>query len=934
MASTDASSASAPPIRLRGVRQNNLRGIDVDFPYDRLTVVTGVSGSGKSSLVYDTLYAEGQRRYVESFSAYARQFLERMPRPAADRIDDLPPAVAVEQANPVRTSRSTVGTMTEMTDHLKLLFAKAATLHCRGCGEPVVFEDAGHVADAVAALPQGTRVTLTFPLPPSGGLPFEEQAKGLRAAGLARILDPGTGDVHDVGEVAEPAPDAPPLEIVADRFVAGGVERTRVLGSAEQAMRLGRDRAALHVEGGRVQRFSHALHCAACDIAYRPAQANLFSFNSPLGACPTCRGFGRTVEMDVDAMIPDQGKSLEKGAVRPWTTRATRPERRDLERFCAKRMIRMDVPWRHLPAAHRKEIVEGAEGFDGLAGWMKWLETKTYKMHVRVLLSRYRRYALCADCKGTRRRADSLLWRLARRNVHEWETEPVERTLERVRSLLLPPHVEAVAKVVREAIEARLSYLTEVGLGYLTLDRATRTLSGGEFQRVNLATALGAALVNTLYVLDEPSVGLHARDTGRLLSILRKLRDRGNTLVVVEHDPETIGAADHVVDLGPGAGEQGGTVLFAGPLAELAASPASITARFLRGEERIRRADREPRRSRGDLVVGGCTGHNLKDVDLRIPVGLLTAVCGVSGGGKSSLVTETLFPAMERHLGRPADVPLPHRALLGADRFKQCRLVDQTPIGRTPRSNPATYTGAMTHVRNLLGRSPDAKRMRLSPKSFSFNSRGGRCPACEGAGQELLEMQFLADVYVPCAECEGRRFKPEVLEVRYRGRTVNDVLGMTVEEALAFFHRDDVLERKLAATLQPLRDVGLSYLRLGQSATTLSGGEAQRMKLAGHLGRTGGRTLFLFDEPTTGLHLADVKTLLACLDRLVDDGHTVVVVEHHLSVIAAADHVIEVGPEGGEAGGRIVAAGPPADVARGATPTAPFLARELASRNP
>jgi excinuclease ABC subunit A len=919
------------------VRQNNLRGIDVDCPYDRLTVVTGVSGSGKSSLVFDTLYAEGRRRYVETFSAYARQFLERMPRPAVDRVDDLPPAVAVEQANPVRTSRSTVGTMTELTDHLKLLFAKAATLHCGTCGAPVVVEDARHVADAVAALPEGSRITLTFPMPPSGGLPFLEQAKGLRAAGLSRVLD-GAGVVRDVGEIDD-RPDGP-LDVVADRFVAGRVERSRVLGSAEQAFRFGRDRAALRLEDGRTLKFSRALHCAACDVAYRPAEANLFSFNSPLGACPTCRGFGRTIEMDVDAMIPDPSKTLAGGAVRPWTTRATRPERKALERFCARRMIPMDLPWRRLAAAHRKAIVEGTETFKdgawveepdsfyGLAGWMRWLETKTYKMHVRVLLSRYRKYALCRDCGGTRRRPESLLWRLGGRNVHQWETAPIESSLASLRALAFTPQVEETAKIVREAIDARLTYLVEVGLGYLTLDRATKTLSGGEFQRVNLATALGAALVNTLYVLDEPSVGLHARDTSRLLAILHKLRDRGNTLVVVEHDPDTIAAADHVIDLGPGAGEHGGTVLFQGPLDELRGSATSITARFLRGEDRVRTGAAARRRPKGEIVVGGCTGNNLKDVDLRVPVGCLTAVCGVSGGGKSSLVTGTLFPAMERRLGRPADEPLPHRALLGAERFRECRLIDQSPIGRTPRSNPATYAGAMTHLRNLLGRTPDAKRMRLSPKSFSFNSRGGRCPACEGAGQEMLEMQFLADVFVPCAECEGRRFKPEVLEVKFRGKTVNDVLDMTVDDAVAFFDGEELLERKLRATLEPLAGVGLGYLRLGQSATTLSGGEAQRLKLSGHLGRAGGRTLFLFDEPTTGLHLADVKTLLACLARLVDAGHTVVVVEHHLAVIAAADHVIEVGPEGGDAGGRIVAEGTPEEVARGATPTAPFLARE------
>ncbi len=942
VAAAAVTEVDSPPIRLRGVRQNNLKGIDVDFPYDRLTVVTGVSGSGKSSLVFDTLYAEGQRRYVESFSAYARQFLERMARPAADRIDDLPPAVAVEQANPVRTSRSTVGTMTELTDHLKLLFAKAATLHCRGCGRPVVMEDASHVADSIGALDAGTRVTLTFPLPAAGGLPFEEQAKGLRAAGLPRVRDALSGAVRDVSEVREPAPDDPPLEVVVDRFVAGSTERSRVLDSAEQALRLGGGRANVHVEGGEPIPFSSGLHCARCDITYRPAVANLFSFNSPLGACPTCRGFGRTIEMDVQQMVPDPTKSLARGAIRPWSTKRTRPERRDLEAFCTRSRIPMEVAWSELAEEHRHAIVEGAPGFYGLRGWMKWLETKTYKMHVRVLLARYRAYIECTDCHGTRRRPESLLWKLGGRNVHEWETLPVERALDELRALRLPPQTEEIARVVRDAIDARFAYLVDVGLGYLTLDRATRTLSGGEFQRVNLATALGAALVNTLYVLDEPSVGLHPADTERLLRILHKLRDRGNTLVVVEHDPDTIRAADHVVDLGPGAGEQGGEVLYQGPFAELAASPRSITARFLRGEERVRRRGdvhgsvRRP--GAGELVLRGATGHNLRDLDVHIPIGCLVAFAGPSGSGKSSLVTGTLHPALSRAIGQPAGgEPLSFRALDGASRFRDVELVDQSPIGRTPRSNPATYSGAMTYIRKLLGGTEQAKRMRLSPKSFSFNSRGGRCSVCEGAGAELLEMQFLADVFVPCPECGGKRFKPEVLEVRFRGRNVDDILRMTIDEAIAFFDGAEPAETKMRAALEPLSQVGAGYLRLGQSATTLSGGEAQRLKLSAHLPRGGvarstGRTLFLFDEPTTGLHLADVRTLLTCLHRLVDHGNTVVVIEHHLSVLASADHLIELGPGGGDRGGWIVARGTPEEVAAvPGSPTAPFLQRELAS---
>ncbi len=941
-------SAAAPapePIRLRGVRQNNLKGVDVDLPYDALTVVTGVSGSGKSSLVFDTLYAEGQRRYVESFSAYARQFLERLPRPNADAIEGLPPAVAVEQRNPVRTTRSTVGTMTELTDHLKLLFAKAATLVCPGCGRPVRRESASQVADAFDALAAGARVSIVFPLPDAGGLPWREQAGALAANGLARVLGAGDARPQEAAALAE-RPEGP-VDVVVDRVVAGRTARTRVLESAEQALRFGRGRAALRHEDGTRAAFSDALHCATCDRAFRDATPNLFSFNSPLGACPDCRGFGRTIDLDPAQVVPDESLSLARGAVRPWTTPRTRGERKALLEFALAQEIPTDVPWRKLLARHRAAVLDGQGGFGGVRGWMRRLEAKSYKMHVRVLLARYRRYVECAACGGTRRRAEALAWRLDGLHVHAWETQPIADALARLRALDLPPAVAEVAAVVREGIESRLTYLVDVGLGYLTLDRATRTLSGGEFQRVNLATALGAALVNTLYVLDEPSVGLHARDTHRLLAILRGLRDRGNTLVVVEHDPDTIEAADHVVDLGPGAGEHGGRVLFAGPLGALRADTASLTARFLRGEESVRTRAAASRKPLGRLTLTGARGHNLQRVTLDLPTGCLVAVVGVSGSGKSTLVTDTLVPAVTRALGAGGDEPLPHDALLGLEAFARCDLVDQTPIGRTPRSNPASYCGALTPLRALFARTETARRLGLGPNAFSWNGRGGRCAACEGAGVIALEMQFLADVAVPCEECGGKRFKPDVLLVRYRGRDVNEVLDLPVDEALRFFDADAAaaecgpagrsLARKVVAALEPLAAVGLGYLRIGQSATTLSGGEAQRLKLAGHLkqargSRTGRgrRTLFVLDEPTTGLHLADVRTLLACLERLADAGHTVVVVEHHLSVVAAADHVVELGPEGGAGGGRIVAAGTPEEIARGDTPTAPFLRHELA----
>lgn len=918
------------PIRLRGVRQNNLRGIDVDIPYGRLTVVTGVSGSGKSSLAFDTLYAEGRRRYVESFSAYARQFFDRLPRPAADRIDDLPPAVAVEQRNPVRTSRSTVGTMTELLDHLKVLFAKLAVLHCDSCGAEVHPEGAADLADAFERLDDGTRALVAFPAPPDGGLPWAQQVGGLRAAGFVRWVSSSGGAAQPLEVDARP-PEGTAVEIVVDRVVAGRTSRSRLLDAAEQALRHGRGTATLHAVDGDVQRFSNTLHCAPCDRHYRAARPNLFSFNSPLGACETCKGFGAVLGLDPAKVVPDRTLSLDQGAIRPWTTPRMGGERARLREFCSDHDIPLDVPFGRLDEDDQDAVLHGANGYGGVAGWMGRLEQKAYKMRVRVMLARYRGQHTCSDCGGTRRRASALGWRLLGHTIADFEHVPIAEVRRLLETLAGGGARRAVAEVVLDGALARLRYLDEVGLGYLTLARQTKTLSGGEFQRVNLATALGAALVHTLYVLDEPSIGLHPRDADRLLGILGRLRDRGNTLVVVEHDPDTIRAADHVLDIGPGAGRLGGELQFAGPLDELLRRDTP-TARFLRGDERVEAPPAAPPADEGELVLTGCTGHNLQDVELRLPRGRLTVVCGVSGSGKSSLLVGTLHPAVRRALGDSADTPLPYASLSGASAFARCDLVDQSPIGRTPRSNPATYSGAIRPLRKLFAATPDAKRRRLSAKRFSFNDRRGRCPACDGAGYETLEMQFLADVHVLCAECEGRRFRPEVLEVRYRGLDFHETLQLTVDEALAHFDGGGD-ERAVRAKLEPLAAVGLGYLSLGQAGTTLSGGEAQRLKLATHLPSRritrSKRGLFVFDEPTTGLHLSDVRTLLACLRRLVDAGHTAVVIEHHLSVLAAADHVVELGPEGGAGGGRIVAEGTPEQIARGDTATAPFLAAEL-----
>jgi len=900
----------------------------VDFPLDALTVVSGVSGSGKSSLVLDTLYAEGQRRYVESFSSYARQFLERMDRPDADLIEGIPPAVAIEQRNTVRTSRSTVGTMTEVHDYLKLLWARAGTVHCAGCDRPVTVDEPAAVAAALAALPAGTRVLLTFPLPRGGDLPWEVCVGGLRTVGLTRLLVGGR--IEEVDRIAEPGPRDPAPEVVVDRLAAGGAKRGRVIDSVETAYRLGRGRAALHPEGLPPRRFSRALHCADCDLPARTPVPNSFSFNSPLGACETCKGFGRIVDLDPALVVPDPTLTLAGGAVKPWSTPSTEEERRDLARACRAAGVPLDVAWRALPEEARRLVYDGdGTRWYGVRGWFRWLEKKAYKMHVRVLLSRYRSYETCGPCGGSRLRPESRLVRVGGRSLPEACALPVAAARGFFDALRLPRDRAAVAAVLLREVRARLGYLCEVGLEYLTLDRQSRTLSGGEAQRVNLTTALGSSLVNTLYVLDEPSVGLHPRDTERLLGILEGLRDRGNTLVVVEHDPDVIRRADHLVDLGPGPGERGGEVVYAGPVEGAAAEPRSLTGAWLSGRAGLRLppARRAPP---AWLRLRGAAANNLRDLDVEVPLGVVCGVSGVSGSGKSSLVEGVLVPAVLRALGRPAREAGPCRSLEGAGALGDCVLVDQSPIGRTPRSNPATYVGAWTPVRKAFAATPDARSRRFSASTFSFNSAGGRCERCEGAGHETLEMQFLADVFVPCPDCRGARFRPEVLRVRLRGKTVDEVLRFTVEEALRFFDGTAAV----AAALRPLADFGLGYLRLGQPATTLSGGEAQRLKLAAHLGPGGtpggGGILFVLDEPTTGLHPADVEVLLRGLRRLVDLGHSVLVVEHNLDVLASCDWLLDLGPEGGAGGGRLVAAGTPEAIAAHASShTGAFLRRRL-----
>ena len=1057
-------------IVIHGARQNNLKNLTLAIPTNELVVVTGVSGSGKSSLVFDTLYAEGQRRYVETFSPYARQFLDRMDKPQVDRIDGIPPAIAIDQTNPVRTSRSTVGTMTELADHVKLAFARAGRLFCRCCGRPVRRDAPESIyADLVlrARAAWDPRLVLTFPVAVPSNFSETEVLALLERQGYTRIH--ATRETHAAARSVEKGkrPKTPEtvrvLDVVQDRFRVSNAERARVIEAIEAALRVGNGRVDMQVapspspeDGAReaspetaraqdeepVWRYSSDLHCPVCDIHYRDPVASLFSFNSPIGACETCRGFGRTIGVDWGLVVPDESKTLREGAVRPWRTQSYRECQVDLEKFARKCGIDLDTAWRELTPAERTWVIDGEGRWEdglwyGARRFFEWLETKSYKMHIRVLLSKYRAYTPCPACDGARLRTDALLWRIGTRadaeralagaprfRPHgvEWSDEtlaslpglsmhdvmllPIERARGFFEGLAQQSASgsaaldEAMTLVLGE-IRARLAYLCDVGLGYLTLDRQSRTLSGGEVQRINLTTALGTSLVNTLFVLDEPSIGLHPRDMGRVIGVMKKLRDAGNSLVVVEHDPQIMLEADRILDMGPGPGERGGEVVFFGAPGELQRA-STLTADYLSGRRRaddawrspgsanqaesLRREPREPQRFRREakdldlrksantqspprlspdeghgasIEVRGASEHNLKNVDVAFPLGRLVCVTGVSGSGKSTLVQDVLYAGLLKAKGKPTETPGAHVALLGHERVSEVVMVDQSPIGRTARSNPASYVGAFDAIRKLFADAPAAIERGYTPGTFSFNAGDGRCPTCGGNGFEHVEMQFLSDVYLRCPDCDGKRFRAEVLEVRLEGKSVADVLEMTVSEAGAFFAANSEVANRLA----PLAEVGLEYLRLGQPVPTLSGGEAQRLKLAGHLAeaastasmRRGGTRLFraavanaagretepgvsdtraqpgqrrgnagelpaqegklfLFDEPTTGLHFDDVAKLLGAFRRLIDAGHSLIVIEHNLDVIGAAQWVIDLGPEGGDAGGEILAVGTPRDI--------------------
>jgi excinuclease ABC subunit A len=966
---------TAPPdppeagcVEIRGARQNNLKGIDLDLPLGKLTVITGPSGSGKSSLAFDTIYAEGQRRYVETFSPYMRQFLDRMDKPRVDEIRGIPPAIAIEQANPVKSSRSTVGTMTEINDYLKLLMPRIARAFCPGCGRAIRPGTACSIADDVVREFAGETVLLTFWVGVPAKTDPREFFQFLQQQGYLRVWL--NGEIFRADTDKKVGRLGARVQVIQDRLTIGKETRARLVESVETALRFGKDRINFVVlETKKESPFSTGWHCAHCDLDIRPPTPGLFSFNNPLGACPTCRGFGRTIAIDLNRAIPDRRLSIVGGVVRAFQGQQFGESQKDLLRACAREEIDVRTPFEVLPKADQDFVINGEArdtGTDveelaendrwyGVCGFFKWLESKTYKMHVRVLLSRYRAYTTCPDCNGGRFQPASLNYRIVSRAQRE--TRETARTLPEIAllsiadarklfgDLVLPPN-DSTAAMLRNEVVTRLRYLCEVGLGYLTLDRSTRTLSGGEAQRVNLTTCLGASLVNTLFVMDEPSVGLHPRDVGRLVRVMHDLRDKGNTLLVVEHEEAIIRSSDHVIDIGPGRGERGGELVFSGELADLEGSCAarairhSLTADYLNGWKRIP-VPRRRRTGTTGLRITGAREHNLKNVDVEIPLGIFNCVTGVSGSGKSTLIHEVLYRNLLRTKGQPSErEPGACKSVTGAHRIGDVVMVDQSMLARTPRSTPILYLGLYDRVRELFAAQPEAMAQGLTASAFSFNSGGGRCERCCGTGFEKIEMQFLSDLYVRCAECEGRRFQPHVLRVQLHDKSIHDVLQLTVSEAIQFFVQIGESE-KLGNPLDVLGEVGLGYLRLGQPLNTLSGGESQRLKLVRHLADENARTkqngaahgnLLIFDEPTTGLHFDDVAMLVKLFQRLVEAGNTIVVIEHNLEVIKCADWVIDLGPEAGDEGGKLVAVGTPEAVARiNASHTGGFLRKTLGS---
>jgi excinuclease ABC subunit A len=956
--------SDSPPscIRLRGVRQNNLKQINLDLPLGQCIVVAGLSGSGKSSLAFDTLFAEGQRRYIETFSPYARQFLDRMDKPQADSIEGIPPSIAIEQRNTVKSTRSTVGTMTELTDYTKAFWPHVSRLHCKKCGELVQKDAPAQVWRALRSKFPDQELLVTFDLALSEKFSFEESLTLIARQGYRRLWMDGM--VVALEEVATRLKSSAvqSLTIVQDRVKMTESSRARFVEACEQAYHFGKGKLmGRPVSSGESVSFSNRLHCARCDIEYRDPSSALFSFNHPSGACPACRGFGRIIAIDYNLAIPDWSKSLAGGAVKPWQTESGAECQDDMMKFARLRKAPVDVPFASLPQKWRDWVIDGDPDYGkdkahewprawyGVKGYFRWLESKAYKMHVRVLLSRYRIYRLCPDCHGTRFQPEALLYRAESRTIADFYGMTVKHALEFVEKLIAryrqPKKSDPISLALGE-VRSRLAYLDAAGLGYLALNRATRSLSGGETERVNLTACLGSRLVNTLFVLDEPSVGLHPRDTARLVRIIRQLRDAGNTVVVVEHEASVMRAADQIVELGPGHGESGGEVVFQGTFKEIQRASSSLTGRYLSGRQKIAPPPRRavPSGPGGKLVLRHATLHNLKDLTVEIPLGRFVCVTGVSGSGKSSLITEVLVPAVAEKLKEgiaqgplskdrdeesdDAETPQergPAASVEGWETLSRVVAVDQSLLGRTPRSNPAVYIGAFDDIRAFFAQRDAARQQSLGPSAFSFNSPQGQCERCRGAGFEKIEMQFLSDIFIRCPECNGRRYRPHILgifaESAGRKWSIADLLDASVDDAIVFLESfpDSRPAASAAGSLKVLQEAGLGYLRVGQPINTLSGGESQRLKLVNHLAQvrqnSGPPILFVFDEPTTGLHFEDVRILLQVFQRLVDAGHSVLVIEHNLDVMNSADWIIDLGPEAGEEGGHIVAEGTPEQIA-------------------